>query len=87
MAKSKLVIQPGPYFYAAAKGALAARGETISDWAKSKGQTVTNLKTAMTGGANGPKSIELRREITEYVGEDMLRTLIEDRMRREGILR
>lgn len=86
MAKVRAVIQPGPIFYAAWRGAMEAKGEPVTKWAESHGLTVTNLKFMATGASNGPKSRDIREKMMASVGEEVFRVLYEYRLQNEGLL-
>lgn len=86
MSKERAVIQPGPIFYAAWRGAMEAQGEAVTKWAETRGVTVTNLKFMATGASNGPKSQKMREDMVSYVGEEIFRALYEHRLRKDGLL-
>ena len=86
MAKSSVVIQPGPIFYEVFVGALMARGQRASIWASSRGLRINNLKPMATGATNGARSRAIRDAMLKEVGEETFRALYEARLRNDGLL-
>jgi hypothetical protein len=87
MAKSNVLIQPGPFFYEVWSGAMKAQGLSVTKWAASHGFAIASIKPMATGGTNGEKSKAVRKLMLESVGEETFQTLYEMRLRNAGLIK
>ena len=87
MAKSNVLIQPGPFFYEVWAGAMKAQGLSVTQWAREQGFAIASVKPMATGGTNGEKSQKIRKMMMESVGEETFQTLYEMRLRNAGLLK
>lgn len=65
MDKANISEMLGLDLYQKVRAGFVGKGTTLTAWAKSKGVTPQNLRSALTGGWNGPKAQSLAKQAVE----------------------
>lgn len=68
MDKANIAETLGLDLYQKVRAGFVGKGTSLSAWAKSNGVTPQNLRSALTGGWNGPKAQSLAKAAIEASG-------------------